>query len=213
MIKLIKKSLLILLMMPLFACADISEPYIEGEHYAELPDPVSTGNSEKIEVLELFWYGCPHCYALEPRLEAWVKTLPQDVEFVRMPAVLARHWVNHARAYYAAALLGVEEKTHSALFKALHEKRENISDPASLARFFAQHGVSEKDFSQAFKSFSVSSKLQKAQINQRKYRASGVPAIIVNGKYRVGMGMKGGDKELFDVVEFLIRKERQASKG
>ena len=209
MIRVLKKSLLMLLMIPLLACAEASGPYLEGEHYAELPDPVATGNSGKIEVLELFWYGCPHCYALEPRLEAWVEKLPQDVEFIRMPAVLARHWVTHARAYYAAALLGVEKETHSALFKAMHERRENISDQASLAAFFAKHGVEEKDFNQAFKSFSVSSKLQKAQMNQRKYRATGVPAIIVNGKYRVGMGMKGGDKELFDVVEFLINKERQ----
>ncbi len=210
MIQIIKKFLLTLLMVPLLACAESQAPYEEGEYYKKLPDPVSTGNSGKIEVLELFWYGCPHCYALEPRLEAWAAKLPQDVEFKKMPAVLARHWVVHARAFYAAALLGVEKNVHSALFEALHERRENISDQASLAKFFARHGVSEKDFNQAFKSFSVSSKLQKAQINQRKYRASGVPAIIVNGKYLVGMGMKGGDKELFDVVEFLIDKERQS---
>lgn len=210
MLKIVKKSLLILLMVPLIACADADAPFREGEHYVELSRPVATGSDGKIEVVELFWYGCPHCFQLEPRIERWLENKPADVEFKRMPAVLAKHWEVHARAYYASALLGVEEKTHGALFDALHKERQRLFDQVSLAGFYAKHGVDEVKFNQAFKSFSVNSKIQQAKSRQRNYQATGVPAIIVNGKYRVGTTMKAGDRGLFDVVDYLIKKERSA---
>ena len=211
--KLIKKSFLILLMMPLLACAEAEQEFRAGEHYVELPRAASTSAPEgKIEVVELFWYGCPHCYQLEPRLEKWATELPNDVKFVRMPAVMGRGWELHARAYYAAALLGVEGKTHAALFDAIHKKRENLFDQKSLAGFYAKYDVKEADFNQAFNSFSVNSKIMQSKNCQKDYRATGVPAIIVNGKYRVGAGMKAGEDGLFEVVNYLIRKERKAMK-
>lgn len=214
MLQIIKKSLLVLIMIPLIACAESGAKFVEGEHYVELPRSVATSASDgKIEVLELFWYGCPHCYQLEPRIERWLTDLPRDVEFVRMPAVMGRNWELHARAYYAAGLLGVLDQTHAPLFDAMHKKRERLYDQNSLAAFYARHGVKEADFNQAFKSFSVNSKIMKAKKRQRDYRATGVPAIIVNGKYRVGTTMKAGDAGLFDVVEYLIKKEREAQQG
>ena len=213
MLRFIKKSLLILLMAPLLACAESEQTLRAGEHYVELPRAVSTSAPEgAVEVLELFWYGCPHCYQLEPRIEQWLTHLPKGVKFVRMPAVMGRGWELHARAYYAAALLGVEKKTHAALFDAIHKKRENLFDQNSLAGFYAKHGVKEADFNQAFNSFSVNSKIMQSKNRQKDYRATGVPAFIINGKYRVAAGMKGGEEGMFDAIDFLIKKEREAMK-
>ncbi|MCF7980498.1 MAG: thiol:disulfide interchange protein DsbA/DsbL [Pseudomonadales bacterium] len=211
--RLIKKSLLILLMLPLLACAEPEEAFVEGEHYVALPRATNTSVPEgKIEVLELFWYGCPHCYQLEPSIKDWLTRLPNDVQFVRMPAVMGRGWELHARAYYAASLLGVENKTHAALFDAIHKKRENLFDQNSLADFYARYGVKKSDFNQAFNPFSVNSKIMQSKNRQKDYRATGVPAIIVNGKYRVGTTMKAGGTGLFDVVDYLVNKEREAMK-
>lgn len=213
MLQLVKRSLFFILMMPLLACAESATNFKEGEHYVELSTPATTSAPEgNIEVVELFWYGCPHCFQLEPHIEHWLKESPNDVTFVRMPAVMGPGWELHARAYYAAALLGVEDKTHAPLFDAIHRKRENLFNQGALSAFYANYGVKPSEFDQALKSFSVNSKIMQAKNRQKDYRATGVPAIIVNGKYRVSTTMKAGDKGLFDVVDYLIRKERMALK-
>jgi len=211
MLSFFRKSLFILMVLPLFACAENDSPYRAGEHYAKLPSPVSTSvDEDKIEVVELFWYGCPHCYQLEPRIDEWLADLPRDVEFVRMPAVMGRNWDVHARAYYAAELLGIAEKTHAPLFDAIHAKRQRLFDLESLTEFYGAYGIEKTEFERAYNGFSVNSKIMKATNKQKAYRATGVPAIIVNGKYRVGMAMAAGEQELFAVVDHLIDKERKA---
>ena len=210
MLKTAKRWLLCLLVMPMVACAQSGDPYQEGEHYAELSKAVATSDASKIEVVELFWYGCPHCYALEPAVESWKEQMPADVKFVRMPAVLNKTWEIHARAYYAAQALGVLKKTHQPLFDALHTKRQSLFSQDTLAAFYAQYGVAEADFNKAFKSFPVSGQISRVSKAQREYRTTGVPEVIVNGKYKVSGTMKAGASGLFDVVDFLIEKERAA---
>jgi len=209
--KVLKSFSLFFLLLPLYACAAEDAPYQEGEHYVTLPKPVATDDKDKIEVLELFWYGCPHCYVLEPRVNTWVSKMPPDVAFKRMPAVMAKHWENHGRAYYAAELLQVLDSTHQALFDEIHKRRQPVSDQVSLAAFYARHGVDEVMFNSTFNSFAVNSRIQRARVKQREYRATGVPTVIVNGKYRVGSTMKAGSQGLFDVVDYLIKKERNPS--
>jgi len=126
MLKAAKRWLMCLLVIPMVACAQSDALYKEGEHYAALSKPVATSDATKIEVVELFWYGCPHCYSLEPLVDRWKAQRPADVKFVRMPAVLNKSWEVHARAYFAAEALGVLDKTHQALFEELHVKRNPI---------------------------------------------------------------------------------------
>jgi len=202
-----------LVILPLGACADTNSPYKEGEHFVELPKPVSTVNPDKVEIVELFWYGCPHCYGLEPLLNDWLKTVPEDVEFVRMPALMARGWESHGRAYYTAEVLGVVDKTHKELFTAIHRERQQLMDQISLAAFYARHGVDEVDFNKTYNSFAVNSRVQQAVAKQRGYRATGVPAVIVNGKYRVGTTMKAGAKGMFDVIDWLIEQELKSAQN
>ena len=209
MLSSLKKSLIILLFLPLLACADEGAVYEEGEHYKTLPKLVATDDKGKVEVVELFWYGCPHCYSLEPSVEKWVSTLPQHVDFKQMPAMMASHWEANGRAYYAAEILGVAKQTHQKLFDAIHRQGQKIFDQESLADFYASQGVDKVEFNKAFNSFLVSSRVQRAKQRQRGYQATGVPAIVVNGKYLVSTTMKAGSNGLFDVVDFLIEQEHK----
>ncbi len=185
------------------------ERYQPGTHYRVMtPVQPTSVDPGKIEVLEIFWYGCPHCYTLEPHLREWVENeMPSNAEFVRIPATLNRSWQVHARAYYTAEALGRLDEMHDGLFKALNVDRNPLNTEDKLVKFFAGYGVSEQEFLEAFNSFAVQTKLRRADSLVRRYRISGVPAMVVNGKYVTGADMAGGIPQLFEVVEFLIEKE------
>jgi thiol:disulfide interchange protein DsbA len=178
----------------------------EGIDYQRVApaQPVETG--DKIEVLELFWYGCPHCFHLEPVLEVWLKKLPKNVAFRRMPAVLGDTWLPHTRAYYTAEVLGVLDRINEPLFQAIHVDKKPLLDEASLADFFVSQGVSREDFTRTFHSFTVESKVRRAVAMTRRYGIDGVPAMIVDGKYRTGGSLAGGQDKMMQVVDFLIGK-------
>lgn len=179
-----------------------------GQHYEGVSPPVRPDVAAgKVEVVELFWYGCPHCFAFEPSIEEWLKTKADYIEFKRVPAVFAKNWEVHARAYYATEQLGVTEKTHSALFEALHRDKAKLFTVDALAQFYARHGVAEADFRAAYDSFDVDSKTRNAIALTRKYGISGVPAVIVNGKYRSSARKVGTYENLLKLVDFLAAKE------
>lgn len=183
---------------------------VRAEDYVELAAPQPTSDPKKIEVVELFWYGCPHCYKLEPLLDSWVSAQPDDVVFVRIPATLGPNWEILARAYYTAELLGVVKKIHAPLFKAIHEEKKRFEDEASLATFFAAHGVDEKQFTDAFNSFGVTAKLNRAKQMTRNYGISGVPTLIINGKYRTSASEAGSHQGMLKAADRLIEQERAA---
>jgi len=185
------------------------ERFKQGVHYQLLTAAQPTGTEPgTVEVLEVFWYGCPHCYSLEPYIAAWRKDgMPPQAEFHRMPATLNPSWQILGRAYYTAEALGVLEQAHGDLFREFHVNHNPLNTPELLATFFARYGVSEEDFNAAFNSFAVQTKLRRADALTRRYRITGVPAIVVNGKYVTGASEAGGVRELFEVVNFLVLKE------
>ena len=201
----------IALLLPLFvsvtACAE--EGYEQGKQYTELSNPQPTSSEDKIEVVELFWYGCPHCENLEPYIQKWLASKPDDVEFVRLPAILSKRWELLAKAYYTAELLDVLDKTHGALFEALHKKNIKINDEAALQKFFVSQGVSAEDFKNTFNSFAVNVKINNARQMTRRYATSGVPMLVINGKYSTSQRMAHGSEEAIKVVNYLIEKERK----
>jgi len=203
------KLVLALLMAFTFALPAAAEQYVEGVQYTELfqRQPVVTG--DKIEVRELFWYGCPHCFDFEPDLNTWRKSMPKDAAFVRMPAVLRDNWEPHARAYYAFQALGVTDKLHSVLFDAIHVKKEKLFDADALADFAAAHGIDRKAFLDAYNSFGVDSEVRKAKLLGRQYEADGVPTIIVDGRYRTTAHMAGGFDQLVKLMDYLVAKAKQ----
>ncbi|PID42883.1 MAG: disulfide bond formation protein DsbA [Proteobacteria bacterium] len=192
--------------------AQAAEQWEAGKHYKVLPYPVRTRNADKVEVVELFWYGCPHCYTLNPVVHHWAKQQADDVDFWLSPAVFGGTWKTHAQAFYTAEVLGIGNKMHQPLFDAIVRDRKKLNNEASLAEFFSKFGVDKKKFKKAFNSFAVSTRLQQADSRGRSYRATEVPALVVNGKYLVSSRLAGGREKMFEVVDHLVNKERNAQK-
>jgi len=206
-----RKALLIvfsLCTLMLLQPALATSQYEEDVDYEVLDQAQPTSNSDKIEVLEFFWYGCPHCYQFEPHLQRWKSKLSKDVEFIKIPAVFRPEWEIHARAYYTAQRLNVEDKISSAIFTAMHEQRLPMNNEAQLAQLFKQNGVSEADFQRTFKSFPVDHKVRRAKSIHRQYGVNSVPNMIVNGKYRTNASLVGNNTTVLKVVDYLIERER-----
>lgn len=181
----------------------------EGGYEALTPaQPVQ--NPDKIEVIEFFWYGCPHCYSLEPSMVAWLKTKPANVEFIRQPAVFSDLWGKHAKAFFTAEALGVSEKVHADFFDAIQNKKQKLTSEDELGKFFAAHGVKDADFRAAYNSFMVDAKMRQAETMGARYGISGVPAIIVNGKYRVTATTAKSQENMIAVTNQLIQQESPA---
>lgn len=202
--------LLALIIPALLATTALAEDYTEGKQYAVLANPQPTSNADKIEVVELFWYGCPHCYRLEPYVSTWVASKPDDVEFVMMPAIIGPPWELLAKAFYTAEFLGVFDKVHIALFEAIHKDRKKFTNEAAVQALFVAQGVSEQDFKNTFNSFAVSVKVNNAKLMTKRYAITGVPAIIVNGKYNTSGTLAGSNENIIKVVDYLVEQERQA---
>jgi thiol:disulfide interchange protein DsbA len=175
--------------------------------YETISPPQPTANPDKVEVIEFFWYGCPHCLEFEPTLKAWLKTKPENVEFIRIPAVFSEKWGRHAKAYYVAEALGVVDKVHEDFFNAIQVKNAELETEDQLAKFFTEHGVKESDFHDAFNSFMIDAKMRQAPQIAGKYGITGVPAIIVNGKYKTNGSLAGGHDKMITVINELIKKE------
>lgn len=182
-----------------------------GQEYRATAQAIPTEQSGKIEVLELFWYGCPHCYHLEPQLDAWVKKLPGDVYFKRVPGLPQPAWAPMAKAYYAMEQLGVLEKLHGKLFEAIHKQRTLRPDDeaAAIDWITKQGGLDRKKVEAAFNSFSMNANLMKAAQVFRASGATGVPALIIDGKYLSSSTMAGGNPQVLQVADYLIEKVRQ----
>jgi len=207
---LIRPALFVLLLLPLIGQAQ----FLEGVEYTRVsPQPVETG--AKVEVREFFWYGCPHCFALEPSLGKWLKTMPKNAQFVRTPAVFNETWAAHARAYYAFEALGITEKMHGALFYALHAEKRPLNTADSLAAFVAEKGGDRKAFLDAYNSFGMQANLNRALQAARAFNIESVPTLIVDGKFMTSANIAGGYDKVPQVLDFLIKKaaaERTAPK-
>jgi thiol:disulfide interchange protein DsbA len=198
-------------LIPFAAQTRAADPlYIEGTHYERLPEAVRTADPARIEVVEVFWYGCGHCYQLEPLIKKWKPSLAADVDFRRSPAMWNKLMAVHAQAFYAAQVLGVLEKMNDPLFAALNVDRKKLETEDEIAALFAQNGVKEEDFRKAFNSFGVQSSVKQADARQRSYRITGTPEMIVNGKFRVSARLAGSPEAALKVVDFLVEKERAA---
>ncbi|MEM7195485.1 MAG: thiol:disulfide interchange protein DsbA/DsbL [Pseudomonadota bacterium] len=187
------------------------EEFIEGGHYEVLPEvlPVQTG--DKIEVVEMFWYRCPHCYRLEPYMLDWLATKkPENAEFVPIPAVLNRQWAYHARAYYVFEALGMDEELHPKFFDAIHKERKPFSTVDHLADWVAVNGGDRNTVLDTWDSFAVENKMKFAEIMSRKYGISGVPAVIVDGRYRTSVSLAGSHEQLIKLINFLVKKAAEA---
>jgi thiol:disulfide interchange protein DsbA len=167
-------------------------------------------NEDKIEIIEFFSYGCPHCYTLDPVLEKWLKTKPDNVEFIRQPVIFSPIYGKYAKAYFVAEALGILDKVHADFFDAIHNKKQKLSSEEQLAKFFAAHGVDETEFRNTFNSFLIDTKMRQAKAMAPRYRISGVPAVIINGKYKTSGPLAKSNENIIKVMEQLIQQESLA---
>jgi thiol:disulfide interchange protein DsbA len=187
-----------------------------GTDFDAVTQPISTDNAGKIEVMEIFWYGCPHCYHMEPVLNAWVKKLPADVYFKRVPGLPRVEWAPMAKAFYAMETLGISEKLHNALFDAVNKTKtlNPMDEKAAIDWITAQSGLDHLKVEQAFKSFSMNSSLNRAALIFRNSGATGVPSIVIDGKYITSSTMAGSNEQALKVADYIIdniRKEKAAA--
>ena len=196
------------LVAPVFAADAASKPrFVKDVHYFELiePQPVQTG--DKIEVLEMFWYGCPHCYHIEPLIEKWLKTKPENAAFVRLPAAWSQPaWRFHARVYYTFEALGVLDKLHREFFEVIHKRKNSILKLEQLVPFAARHGIDQQKLLDAYDSFAVDSKVRNSIAVSEKSGANGVPTFIIDGRYRATPTSAGGYAQVFQLINELVEK-------
>jgi protein dithiol oxidoreductase (disulfide-forming) len=189
--------------------APTSAKFKEGTHYQKIVPAQPTGVAPgKIEVAEVFWYGCGHCFTLDPAIESWrAKSKPAYVEFVRVPAMWNDGTRMHARMFYTAELLGKLDELHTLIFREMHVGGNQLNTVDKISAFFQEHGVGKDEFTKAFSSFAVESKLQRADFLNRRYRIQSVPTVIVNGKYSTDVGTAGGEAQLFQLINELATHE------
>lgn len=181
-----------------------------AQGYETLAAAQPTQDPQKIEVIEFFWYGCPHCYSFEPLVHKWLENKPKNVQFIRQPAIFSKLWGKHAKAYFTAEALDVVDKVHTDFFNAIQNQKKKLQTEDQLVEFFSAYGVKEQDFKDAYNSFFVDTKMRQAKEIQSRYGLQGVPAIIVNGKYKVTAKLAGSQEQMINVVNQLIAQESAA---
>lgn len=181
--------------------------YVAGSDYQLISPAVKTTHPDKVVVTEIFWYGCPHCFRFEPYVEGWSAELPEGVVFEQVPSVIVSRWVDHARAYYAFQMMGALDQLHTAFFDALHLKRQRLQDVDSIAGFVAEQGLDDKAFREHYFSFPVETQIRKNGQKEKRYGHSGVPAVVVNGKYLVTSSLAGSNERMIQIMNFLVGQE------
>ena len=205
---LIRKHLAWMFFLLFFSCAQ-AEEYVAGRHYEILDSPSVTRDPSKVEVVEVFWFGCNHCYALESYIQPWKKTLPKDVDYWKSHATWNPTLKIHARLFYSAKALGIEDKIIPGAFTAIQREGRFLTGNSELEYFFRGFGVEKEKYLSVSNSFGVNNAVKQADNRMRQWTITGVPTLIVNGKYKVSGTREVGTDRLLDVVDFLIEKERR----
>jgi len=193
------------------ALAPAAEP---GKDYLVISPTVPVDVKKgQVEVLEFFWYRCPHCFDLETEVKAWAAKLPKGVVFTQVPGILNPNWATLARAYYALEAVGMLDKLHEEVFDAIHVHGQDLNSPQRFLDWAAGKGVNRKQLADAFDSFAVNAKVMRAQQLTNAYRLNGVPAFAVNGKFVTSAALAGGNASLFKTLDELIARELRRSGG
>ncbi len=196
------------------ATAQAAQP-VAGKEYLLVRPPQPTDSGSKVEVMEFFWYGCPHCNSLQPSLESWLKKKPADVEFKRVPAVFQESWVPLTRAYYTLEAMGLVDKLHQEMFATLHKQRVNLKDANAIFDWAAVKGVDRKKFADTYNSFGVNGRTQRSIELTRKFDIPGTPALVIDGKFLTAPSMTLKSERVIDyerffaVVDALIAEARK----
>ncbi|HSV70860.1 MAG TPA: thiol:disulfide interchange protein DsbA/DsbL [Methylibium sp.] len=183
---------------------------VEGQHYVKVSGRQPTLDPKRIDVVEFFWYGCPHCHSFEPQLDAWQKKLPPDVAFRRMPVAFRQvPFVLHQQLYFAIETLGLVEQLHRKVFYAMHVERNPLTSPEAIGEFVAKNGVDKAKFLDVMNSFGVQTKARQAAALSAGYRIDGTPALGIDGRWFTSGSLVGSNDGALKVAEYLIAQARK----
>ncbi|MCW5599124.1 thiol:disulfide interchange protein DsbA/DsbL [Nitrosomonas sp.] len=188
-----------------FAQAEI----VEGRDYIALANPQPTEDKRSIEVLEFFWYGCPHCNELHPHIDSWRQNAPKDVKFQYVPAIFRANWAPAAKTFYAMEVMGLTKTLHDKVYKAIHRDKIDLANEATLFNWIEKQGIDRDKFVNAYNSFSVQNQVAKSTQMMRQYKLTGVPALVVDGKYVTSGKMSGTPRDTIQILNELIDKARK----
>lgn len=177
--------------------------------YEIITPALNTRDASKVEVLEYFWFGCPHCFAFEPHINHWAANRPDNIDFIREAPPLNPSWEPHSRAFYAAELMGVTDQFFEPMFNGIHVERKALRSPDQIARFAGELDIDKKMFRKTMDSFAVNTRMQQAMHMARASKVSAVPTVIINGKYRTGGSLAGSHKGMVDVIKQLTAQEQK----
>ena len=183
---------------------------VEGKDFQRLGSPLPAPSSGKIEVIDFFWYGCPHCNAFGPQLDAWAKKLPADVQLKRVPVAFRESSIAHQRIYYALEAMDLVEAMHRKVFYAIHGERARLDRLDDIVAFMLKNGVDGARFAETFKSFGVQTKTRQANQLAAAYKIDGVPALGIQGRWFTSGSLAGGNDRALAVTDFLIQRARKA---
>ena len=198
-------------LLPIACSAAESGKYVEGTHYKLVREPAPAGNSQRITVEEFFWYGCGHCFAFEPSIEAWAAKKPADVDFIRVPNSLGRPvGIAHSKVLYTAEALNLMDKIHRPFFTAIHQQQRNLDSEAAIQAFFTEKtGIMPDVFNSTYSGFAVDSRVRRAEELAKRYGVSSTPSLVVGGRYIIIASTAGGFSEMLKITDFLIEKTRK----
>jgi thiol:disulfide interchange protein DsbA len=183
---------------------------VDGRHYVSLSQPLPVATPPgKFEAIEFFWYGCPHCYAFEPSLDFWAKSLPGDVAFRRVPVAFRPAYIPHQRIFYALDALGLVDAYHRKVFAAIHTNRMRLEQRDEIAAFAGNAGLEQAKFMEAYDSFSVLTKSTQANALAAAYKIDGVPAIGIQGRYYTAGTLAGSNEKSLAVADYLLQRLRK----
>lgn len=182
---------------------------VEGRDYIVLESHQPTGNKSSIEVIEFFWYGCPHCNELHPHIDNWRRNAPADIEFRYVPVVFRTNWAAGAKTFYAMEVLGMTKELHDKVYQAIHRDKIDLSREATLFDWIEKQGVERQQFINAYNSFSVQNQVARTSQMIRQYQLTGVPALAVDGRYLTSGKMSGTPRDTIQILDELINKVRK----
>jgi thiol:disulfide interchange protein DsbA len=187
----------------------VSADIVEGKDYTVLAKSQPSGDSGKIEVLEFFWYGCPHCYSLHPHLKNWLANIPGDVSFQYIPATLRPNWVPAAKIFYAIEALGITGSLHDKIYDAVHRDKIDLNNESVLFDWIEKQGIDRKKFENTSQSFAVQNQVSRSTQMSRQYQLNGVPALVINGKYLTSGRMGSTPQDTIKTLDALLEKIRK----
>jgi len=200
--------------VPLVGLGWVSDTHAQSSQRYKLIEPaMPTQDKSKVEVMEFFWFGCPHCYRFEPSINAWNESKPDYVNFVREAPPLNASWEQHSRAFYAAQALGIADGMFDSMFDHIHQKKKSMRNPKKIAQFIESLdlGVGAAEFIEAMDSFTVNTAIQRSMGRAQQAGISSVPSVVINGKYLTTSTLAGSNENVIDLINELSAKEHQAT--